>query len=179
MNADLEATLNELGPACRAVVGRLRAAATVAPRTHVRTLPHGGVAAVRRDGRGVAPRRRAVWLPRAGYLAAASLFAAIALSIFLQPSAPAAIPASARVYTIAYAPTEAALREIVASQRADGSWGSDFLTRQNAAALRGVAAVRVPYLRAVRYLKSRGLDPLTDAELRARGDFAAQYRPRS
>ena len=167
MNADLEATLNELGPDCRAVVGRLRAAATGAPRrpAHVRVLP---------------PLTRcAVWLPRAGFLAAASLFAAIALSIFLQPSAPAAIPAAARIYTIAYAPNEAALQEIVASQRADGSWGSDFLTRQNAAALRGVAAARVPYLRAVRYLKSRGLDPLTDAELRARGDWAAQLRPRS
>lgn len=167
MNADLEATLNELGPDCRAVVVRLRAAATVAPRrpARVRVLPP--------------LPRRAVWLPRAGFLAAASLFAAIALSIFLQPSAPAAIPAAARIYTIAYAPNEAALQEIVASQRADGSWGSDFLTRQNAAALRGVAAARVPYLRAVRYLKSRGLDPLTDAELRARGDWAARLRPRS
>lgn len=164
MNADLEATLDELGPGCRAVVRRLRAAATVEPRAE--------------RPRGQAPWRRgpALWWPRAGYLVAASLFAAIALSIFLQPTRPAAIPAAARVYTVAYAPDEAALKELVASQRADGSWDNDFLTRQNAAALRGVAVARVPYRKAVRYLKAKGLAPLTDAELRARGAFAAQYR---
>lgn len=164
MNADLEATLDELGPGYRAVVGRLCAAATVEPRAE--------------RPRGQAPwwRGPALWWPRAGYLVAASLFAAIALSIFLQLTRPAAIPAAARVYTVAYAPDEAALKELVASQRADGSWDNDFLTRQNAAALRGVAVARVPYRKAVRYLKAKGLSPLTDAELRARGAFAAQYR---
>ena len=164
MNADLEATRDELGPGYRAVVGRLCAAATVEPRAE--------------RLRGQAPWRQgpALWWPRAGYLVAASLFAAIALSIFLQPTRPAAIPAAARVYTVAYAPDEAALKELVASQRADGSWDNDFLTRQNAAALRGVAVARVPYRKAVRYLKAKGLSPLTDAELRARGAFAAQSR---
>ena len=164
MNADLEATLDELGPGYRAVVGRLCAAATVEPRAE--------------RPRGQAPwrRGRAFWWPRAGYLVAASLFAAVALSIFLQGARPAAIPAAARIYTIAYAPNETALKELVASQRADGSWDNDFLTRQNAAALRGVAVARVPYRKAVRYLKAKGLSPLTDAELRARGAFAAQYR---
>ena len=164
MNADLEATLDELGPGYRAVVGRLCAAATVEPRAE--------------RPRGQAPWRRgpALWWPRAGYLVAASLFAAIALAIFLQPTRPTAVPGSARIYTVAYARDEAALKELVASQRADGSWDNDFLTRQNAAALRGVAMARVPYRKAVRYLKAKGLSPLTDAELRARGAFAAQYR---
>ena len=164
MNADLEATLDELGPGYRAVVGRLCAAATVEPRAE--------------RPRGQAPWRRgpALWWPRAGYLVAASLFAAIALSIFLQPTRPTAVPGSARIYTVAYVRDEAALKELVASQRADGSWDNDFLTRQNAAALRGVAMARVPYRKAVRYLKAKGLSPLTDAELRARGAFAAQYR---
>ncbi|MBQ6137808.1 MAG: hypothetical protein IJI73_10615, partial [Kiritimatiellae bacterium] len=65
---------------------------------------------------------------------------------------------------------------ILASQRADGSWTNDFITRQNAAALRRgeSAAAKVAYRRAVRYLRSRGLSPLSDEELRDRGESAAR-----
>ncbi|MBR1921790.1 MAG: hypothetical protein IJ829_07315, partial [Kiritimatiellae bacterium] len=87
-------------------------------------------------------------------------------------------PAAAyRVYTIAYAPTEEALEELVASQRADGSWGNDFLTRQNAAALRSSpdARMQIAYRRAVRYLRTKGLAPLSDGELKSRGEYAAKF----
>ncbi len=153
MNADLELTLEELGPAYREVVARLRSS---------RELE-------------MSPSPSRIWV-RAGYLVAASFFAAIALSVLLQD-----VPAPRRVhvsdvYTVAYAPTEEALEVIVASQRADGSWSNDFLTRQNAAALRASddSRMRIAYRRAVRYLRMKGLEPLTDAELRERVEFAAK-----
>jgi hypothetical protein len=121
---------------------------------------------------------RTEWWRRAGYLAAASLAVALGLSIFMQDAAnaPREPYAGAKVYTIAYAPTEEALEIIVASQRADGSWSNDFITRQNAAALRASddARMKIAYRRAVRYLRSKGLSPLTDDELKVRGEYAAK-----
>lgn len=156
MSHDLESTLEELGPSYRAVVGRLRAGREIEP-------------AVRRP----LPR-----FPRvAGVLIAASLFVALAFAFFGQEAARTRRPyAAAEIYTVAYAPTEEALEVIVASQRSDGSWSNDFLTQQNAAALRASsdARMRLAYRRAVRYLRSKGLSPLTDDELRERGAFAAK-----
>ena len=158
MNGDLESTLNELGPEYRDVVARLRSAREVAPR-------------IRRPASGVLFRR-------VGYLVAASLVAVLGLSIFLQDAAnaPREPYAAAKVYTVAYAPTEEALEVIVASQRTDGSWSNDFITRQNAAALRlsNDARMKIAYRRAVRYLRSKGLSPLTDEELKLRGEYAAR-----
>lgn len=169
MNKDLETTLDELGPGCRAAVSRLKAAR----EAEWQTASGKGLAAV--AWRRVGGRRL---VRRAGYLVAASLFAAIALSIFLQDAAkaPRSPFSSANVYTVAYAPTEEALEVIVASQRADGSWSNDFLTQQNAAALRasGEERMRTAYRRAVRYLRTKGLAPLTDDELKARAAFAAK-----
>ena len=161
MNGDLESTLNELGPEYRDVVARLRSAREVEPSgTRAFSLP------------------RTEWWRRAGYLAAASLAVALGLSIFMQDAAnaPREPYAGAKVYTIAYAPTEEALEVIVASQRADGSWSNDFITRQNAAALRASddARMKIAYRRAVRYLRSKGLAPLTDDELKVRGEYAAK-----
>ena len=161
MNGDLESTLNELGPEYRDVVARLRSAREVEPSgTRAFSLP------------------RTEWWRRAGYLAAASLAVALGLSIFMQDAAnaPREPYAGAKVYTVAYAPTEEALEVIVASQRADGSWSNDFITRQNAAALRASddARMKIAYRRAVRYLRSKGLSPLTDDELRVRGEYAAK-----
>ncbi len=161
MNGDLESTLNELGPEYRDVVARLRSAREVEPSgTRAFSLP------------------RTEWWRRAGYLAAASLAVALGLSIFMQDAAnaPREPYAGAKVYTIAYAPTEEALEIIVASQRADGSWSNDFITRQNAAALRASddARMKIAYRRAVRYLRSKGLSPLTDDELKVRGEYAAK-----
>ncbi len=160
MNADLERTIGELGPAYRDVVARLRSSSEVEPSA---------------AGRRLSPHPSRIWV-RFGYLVAASLFAAISFCILFQESpAPRRIHA-AGVYTVAYAPTEEALETIVASQRADGSWSNDFLTRQNAAALRSSSdkRMRIAYRRAVRYLRAKGLEPLTDGELKARGEFAAK-----
>jgi hypothetical protein len=161
MNGDLENTLNELGPEYRDVVARLRSAREVEPSgTRAFSLP------------------RTEWWRRAGYLAAASLAVALGLSIFMQDAAnaPREPYAGVKVYTVAYAPTEEALEVIVASQRADGSWSNDFITRQNAAALRASddARMKIAYRRAVRYLRSKGLSPLTDDELKVRGEYAAK-----
>ena len=159
MNMDLEAQLGELGPDYRALVGRLRSARDVAPRA----APPAALKA-----REPFPRPF-----RVGLLAAAALFAAICLAFVCERRpVPRATPAS--VYTIAYAPTEEDLCALVAAQRADGSWENDFLTRQNAAALRRgkTEELHVAYRRAVRYLRSKGLAPLTDEELLRRGESA-------
>ena len=164
MNADLEKTVDELGPAYRDVVARLRASREVEP--------------TRAGQKALAPGRAS--RSPVSYLAAASLAAALALAVlYVAPrggDAAAEVPLT--VYTVAYAPTEEALELILASQRADGSWSNDFLTRQNAAALRasGDERMRVAYRRAVRYLRTKGLAPLTDAELKARGEYAAKSR---
>ena len=161
MNGDLERTLGELGPGYRAVVDRLRAARDMEPSL----------------GRVFAPPRP-WWRRRAGYLVAASLFVVLALSLFCRDAShsPRQPYTGAKIYTVAYAPTEEALEIIVASQKADGSWSNDFLTRQNAAALRasGDERMRIAYRRAVRYLRTKGLSPLTDDELKLRGEYAAK-----
>ena len=161
MNGDLEKTLNELGPEYRDVVARLRSAREVEPSgTRAFSLP------------------RTEWWRHVGYLVAASLLVALGLSIFMQDAAnaPREPYAGVKIYTVAYAPTEEALEIIVASQRADGSWSNDFITRQNAAALRASddARMKIAYRRAVRYLRSKGLAPLTDDELKVRGEYAAK-----
>ncbi len=158
MNGDLERTLVELGPEYRPLVSRLRSAREVEPSA-VRSMP-----AARFPFR------------RAGYLVAASLFAAVAASVLIRNPSPRTLRPAMSVYTVAYAPTEEALEAIVASQRADGSWSNDFLTEQNAAALRasGESRMRIAYRRAVRYLRAKGLRPLTDEELKDRCRFAAK-----
>ncbi len=145
MNKDLEATLRELGPDYRRLVRRVRT-----PFEEAR------------------PRRFAAW--KVGYLTAAGVVLVAGLAILWRP-APAKI-APPRIYTVAYAADAGALQAIVASQRADGSWETDFLTRQNAAFLgkETTSVARVAYLRARRYLRRKGLAPFTDAELEALRD---------
>ena len=180
MNGDLENTLNELGPEYRDIVARLRSAREVEPSARVGACAP--AALVLAPGKaGLVPgawcRARTIFR-RVGYLVAASLAVALGISIFMQDAAnaPREPYAGARVYTVAYAPTEEALEIIVASQRADGSWSNDFITRQNAAALRASedARMKIAYRRAVRYLRSKGLSPLTDDELKVRGEYAAK-----
>jgi len=173
MNRDLEETLEELGPDCRKVVDRLLASREVAPRAAGRK-PRFTVRGPRIAAR---EPRLSRHVRRAGYLVAASLFAAIALAMFLQR--PAGGECDVRsAYTVAYARDAASLEAIVASQRCDGSWANDWLTRQNAAALRDAQTdeMRVAYRKAVRYLRSKGLAPLTGDELRERGENAAAWR---
>lgn len=134
MNADLEKTLDEMGAEYRTVVARLR------------------------NGREAAAVRRApgVWRRSSVYLVAASLLVALALSATFRLVRPAAQPAApaygAREYHMS-------VDEMIATQNPDGSWQNDFLTRRNAAALRGVPSARVPYKKAVRYLNTKGLSP--------------------
>ena len=98
-----------------------------------------------------------------------------AATAFTSPAEPA-VDAPRSAYVLAYSPDAATVAVIVRTQHADGSWDNDFLTRQNAAALRSASgdAPRIAYRRAVRYLRAKGLAPLSDAELRARGDRAAR-----
>ncbi len=163
MNKDLEATLAELGPDARAVVARLHAAREVEPSRCFRPPL-------------VARLRSRVWL-RAGSLAAASLVAAALFAVFCR-CAPQAGKGDANVYTLAYQPTAEARATLIASQRANGSWENDFLTRQNAAALREMrtGAARVAYLRAVRYLRAKNLAPLTPDEWLQGRHLASAWR---
>lgn len=165
MTEDLKETLEELGPGYEGLVSALRQARAVARRESAWRM---------------AQRRRT--LRRAAYLTAASLFVALGVaSLFFSPlvtpsgaatrSARHAAPA---IYTAAYA-GESSAEALVRSQSPDGSWnGSDFVTRQNAAALRGVASASVAYRKALRYLRSRGLAPLSDDELRLRASLLQQ-----
>ena len=171
MSRDLEETLDELGPGYRAVVDRLKGA--YEPRCREVRLP----AAPPRPSFG----RVTGW--GVGYLVAASLLVFVALGVLFRSPRPAesrlytvGVAPSVSAYTLAYVSDAQAIGAIVATQRPDGSWANDFVTRQNAAALRGESgpSARVAYKKAVRYLRSRGLRPLSDGELRSRGDAAAR-----
>lgn len=165
MTKDLERTVAELGPGYREVVDRLRAAYR-APSPFV---PPVETARESRTGRVLG------WT--AGYLIAASLLIFLGLSLTYRPTAfPAQLDGRQKLYTVAYAPTEEAIAAIVHSQRADGSWENDFLTQQNAAALRRAEGIdeQIAYRKAVRYLRTKGLRPLSDEELKLRGDAAAR-----
>lgn len=159
MNADLQATLDELGPGYREMVLRMRRNCDFSP-AYSRRPRWKGVAAM--------------------YSAAAALVLALGFSVVFfsrsgdssQPSR-LAIHSLSSPYLLAYCGVEAT-EEILRTQKADGSWENDFLTRQNAAALRGVATASVAYRKALRYLRSRGLAPLTDDELRSRAHLALQ-----
>lgn len=157
MNADLAKTIEELGPSYGALVGELRAMPEVDPSG---------------TRRFVAPDSRRLWWTRLPRLAAASLALAMALAALLRwtggaPEGAAPAPSSTP-YTLAFSlPSGGALDEMVRTQNADGSWANDFLTRQNAAALRGIGGARLAYRRAVRYLRMKGLSPMSDAEFAA------------
>lgn len=158
MNADLEETLRELGEPYRPVVDRLRAAAEVEvpPRADRERLSAHGWRL---------PRLLAACLAVACLSAGLLVFlsrgtADVRSAVAAEEAGPALSP-----YALAYSQTPQALAEIVRTQAPDGSWANDFLTRQNAAALAGIATERVAYRRAVRYLRQKGLAPFSEAEL--------------
>lgn len=161
MSEDLEKTLAELGHGYGDVVSRLKAAREIEPRR-----------------RPLAVSRRQFWRPFAA-VAASLLFATLLTSMVIErgdsrdeQGALALLPRNA--YSLAFnAADKASLDEIKRTQNADGSWQNDYLTRQNAAALREIDSSSVTYRKAVRYLKSRGLDPLSRAELLAAESRAA------
>ena len=143
MNRDLEETLNELGPDYRAVVARLKQAK--------------GGEDFRRKTRVLRPT-----------LAAASLLALFGLTaLFLQSN----ISSIEHSNNSPSAPREyrATVAEMIATQNPDGSWQNDFLTRRNAEALKvcGDPAARIAYKKAVRNLRTRGVEVLTSGMERA------------
>lgn len=146
MNADLERQLAEMGPEYRAVVARLTAA--YAPLE----------AAVPEVADPV--RRGRVFGWSFAYLVAASLMALVGFGVVFRSGSPAVAPAApASEYALAQQRTDAAIREMIRTQRPDGSWRNDFLTRQNAAALRTCSSgeARVAYKKAMRNLRMRGI----------------------
>ena len=142
MSRDLERTLEEMGPAYREVVARLRRAPEVAPR------------AAR------LPWRRAV-------LAAASLVLVIGLTAVIVGSVAkkdaarlytVRVTDAAREYLLAEIRNDEAVKEMIRTQNPDGSWKNDFLTRRNAAALQNCTGTdaKIAYKKAVRNLRSKG-----------------------
>lgn len=149
MSRDLDEQLEELGAPYRAVVDRLTSAyrpmapaLAIAPARwrRARHLVAAGVVA--------AFGLVAVWLAGAQVGGAASRSAAGGVHVV-----------SSAEYSLAYLRTDAAVREMIRTQRPDGSWKNDFLTRQNAAALRLCDSheAQVAYRKAMRNLRTRGL----------------------
>ena len=165
MSRDLESQLDELGPEYRAVVARLRAGREAEPSAS--RLPS---FVSRHASRVFSSSSRVFRL--ASYLTAASLLLLVGLGVLFQwrggrETTDARREAGdgergapgAREYQLAVSGSEASMREMIATQNADGSWKNDFLTRQNAAALKlcDSAEARVAYKKAVRNLRVRGV----------------------
>ena len=62
---------------------------------------------------------------------------------------------------------ERSIEEIKRTQKPDGSWNNDLLTRQNATALKKVDDSSLAYRKAMRYLRSKGLSPHSDSEFQS------------
>ena len=146
MNRDLEEQLDELGPAYRAVVARLRAGREAEPA---------GRGA--RSSSGTRSSSNSSF-SRQAYLVAASLLVAVALGVFFSQSVN---PPISQSVNSPRAPREYVMTvpEMLATQNPDGSWQNDFLTRRNAEALRLCAGeeARIAYKKAMRNLRVRGL----------------------
>ena len=145
MNKDLEDQLNEMGPAYRAVVARLRAA------QEAESLCRSSRSSQSSRSSGTNTARKSA------YLVAASLLVFVGLGVFfLRPLdfRPKTQDASfgAREY-------RASVSEMIATQNPDGSWQNDFLTRRNAETLKLCVdpAAQVAYRKAVRNLRVRGV----------------------
>lgn len=154
MSEDLDRTLNELGVEYVSVVARLKTLREVEPAGRVHA-------------------RKRKWLFRIGSAIAASLIIAAALAVFFngpeascnhasQPSANSRMP-----YMLAFSASDkSVLEEIKRTQNPDGSWMNDSLTRQNAAVLKKFDGKSLSYRKAARYLRFKGIPPLSDSEFR-------------
>ena len=139
MTDDLVNTLRELGPGYREVADRLFAA---------REMPNSF--------------RRLVFWGSPRLLAAASLAAVVgfaALFAFATSRCKSRAVAFGGEYSLALAMDDASIGEMIRTQNADGSWKNDFLTKRNAAALKGCEAsgARIAYKKAMRNLRLRGV----------------------
>ena len=144
MNKDLEDQLNEMGPAYRAVVARLRAG--------------GDSKDFRRE---ILDAGRWGFMSKVfclkSYLTAASLLVLAGLAIHFART----LDFRPKTQDAGFGAREyrASVDEMIATQRSDGSWKNDFLTRRNAAVLKGCdsPAAQIAYKKAVRNLRSRGI----------------------
>lgn len=138
MTDDLEETLRELGPGYRDVAVRLLAARETPSRFRAFCLDP-----------------KVPCLVAAAAAAAAVGFAVISALAPLRCAPPAA--EFGGEYRLALVADDESLREIIRTQNADGSWKTAFLTKRNAAALRGVETeeARVAYKKAMRNLRIR------------------------
>ena len=146
MNADLEATLAELGGEYREMVVKMKAAYEPLP------------------ARAAAPERPSVRRGRiigwsAAYLAAASLLVFVGLGVLFGGGAGAPAAADTNAFMLAHLKSAAAVDEMIRTQRPDGGWGNDFITRQNIAALSASTSSEACLARrkAMRNLRVRGL----------------------
>lgn len=137
MSKDLDATVAALGADYRAVVDRLKAAQEITPKGRVSPF-------------------RIVRLSGPCRLAASLLFLAGLCVVFVpraqSPSRPTESVRPPREYVLT-------VQEMIATQKPDGSWQNDFLTRRNAEALKhcGTPSARIAYKKAMRNLRSRGV----------------------
>ena len=150
MTKDLEDTLRELGEEYRPVVERLRRAYAPAGCAQGVCIP--------------CASSSAPW--RVALLAAAVAMVLLGVGVFFLGEDTSKVYTvraadAAHEYMLAIVRDDAAVQEMIRTQRPDGGWGGDFLTRQNAAALRlckGESA-QVAYRRAMRNLRLRGSRP--------------------
>ena len=155
MSRDLERQLEEMGPAYRTVVARLRAAREVEP---------GGQRTKDSRQRPLS----AVFCPLS-YLVAASLLVLLGLGVVLfqtikqsnnSPSLYTVRVTDAQTeYTRAELRGDELVKELIRTQKPDGSWKDDALTRRNAEVLRtcGSEEAQAAYRKAIDNLRSRGL----------------------
>jgi len=146
MTKDLEETLRELGPEYRTVVDRLVSAYEPLPAGKPSAPPVGRVGHI------------VGW--SAAYLVAASLLVLVGVAVLFRaaPVAPCAVrTVPTNEYSLAQSRSDAAVAELIRTQNPDGSWKTDYLTRQNAAALKLCpdAAAQIAYRKAMRNLRVR------------------------
>ena len=151
MNRDLEEQLNEMGPEYRAVVARLRKA-KVGEDFRQKT----GDVRGRETEDGRRSFRSKVFRLKS-YLTAASLLVLMGLGVvFLERKD---FRHETRDLSFGAREYRASVDEMIATQNSDGSWQNDFLTRRNAAALKGCGdpAAQIAYKKAMRNLRTRGV----------------------
>lgn len=154
MTKDLEETLAGLDAGSRETVLRMKAAfrdeAIASRASAIRFTP---------------PKRwkDAFTRTQVAALAAACLLAVLGFAAVLAPARVAKGKLASSPYAMAYCGGKS-VEELIRTQRPDGGWESDYLTRQNAAALKSVQGAQLAYRKALRHLRMKGLAPMSDEE---------------